>query len=98
MVQARPNPARNGYWMQRAGIARMVAGGANPQRFGGSRNVAAETPRSIADQHAANVLPIIRECSARVLDRCGQLPMHSMLAACGWQWQVMTVRNVLAHA
>jgi DNA invertase Pin-like site-specific DNA recombinase len=67
-----------------------------------ARKAAAETLRTVADQHAANVFPIIREiqrAGAKSLRAIADaLNARGVPTARGGRWQAMTVRNVLARA
>jgi Recombinase len=68
-----------------------------------ARHVAAAAIRDMADRHAANVLPIIREVQrsgvARTLREVADaLNARGISTARGGRWHAMTVRNVLARA
>jgi DNA invertase Pin-like site-specific DNA recombinase len=70
-------------------------------RLAKARKAAAEAITADADQHAANVMPIIRE-----IQRTGARSLHAIAAALnargvatarGGRWQAQTVSNVLAR-
>jgi DNA invertase Pin-like site-specific DNA recombinase len=67
-----------------------------------ARKLALETTEAAADNHAANVLPIIREirkAGATTLREIAEaLNARGVATARGGQWYAMTVRNVLAPA
>jgi DNA invertase Pin-like site-specific DNA recombinase len=67
-----------------------------------AHKAAAVANEAAADQHAANVLPIIRQikrAGARTLrEIAGALNERGVQTARGGEWYAMTVRNVLARA
>ena len=67
-----------------------------------AHKAAAVANEAAADQHAANVLPIIRQikrAGARTLrEIAGALNERGVQTARGGEWYAMTVRNVLASA
>jgi recombinase len=71
-------------------------------RLAKARKAAAEAITADADQHAANVLPIIREvqrAGARSLRAiAAALNARGVTTARGGRWQAQTVSNVLARA
>jgi DNA invertase Pin-like site-specific DNA recombinase len=66
-----------------------------------ARRVAVAAIRDLADRHAANVLPIIREVrrsGAKTLREVADaLNARGISTARGGRWHAMTVRNVLAR-
>ena len=66
-----------------------------------AREVAVATIKSLADKHAANVLPVIREVQrsgAKTLRHIADaLNARGISTARGGRWYAMTVRNVLAR-
>jgi DNA invertase Pin-like site-specific DNA recombinase len=73
----------------------------NP-RLHEARETAVATIRASADQHAANVMPIIREAQkagARTLRQIAEvLNARGVATARGGQWHAMSVKNMLARA
>jgi DNA invertase Pin-like site-specific DNA recombinase len=67
-----------------------------------ARQIAVATIKSLADRHAANVLPIIREVQrsgAKTLrDVAAALNARGISTSRGGRWHAMTVRNVLTRA
>ncbi len=67
-----------------------------------ARKMALETIRAAADNHAANVLPIIREIreagATTLREIADALNARGVATARGGQWYAMTVRNVLVRA
>jgi DNA invertase Pin-like site-specific DNA recombinase len=67
-----------------------------------ARHVAVAAIRDLADRHAANVAPIIRQIQrsgARTLREVADaLNARGISTARGGRWHAMTVRNVLARA
>ena len=67
-----------------------------------ARKVALETIEATADQHAANVLPVIqaiRRAGATTLREIAEaLNARGVATARGGRWYAMTVSNVLARA
>ena len=87
-----------------AAKARGVAlGWAMPGRAGEQRNAArkgAERNARNADQHAANVLPVIRQIAARgasLRQIADELNTRGIKTARGGLWYAATVRNVMAR-
>jgi DNA invertase Pin-like site-specific DNA recombinase len=87
--------------------AALAAAKARGVKLGGpklpeARKVAVATVRSLADRHAANVLPVIREIqrsgAGSLRDVADALNARGISTARGGQWHAMTVRNVLARA
>jgi hypothetical protein len=71
-------------------------------KFAQARKVAIETIGAAADNHAANVLPIIREIrktgATTLREIADALNERGVQMARGGQWYAMTVRNVLARS
>src|SRR5262249_30807176 len=67
-----------------------------------AREVAIAAIKDLADRHAANVLPVIREVQrsgAKTLrDVADALNARGISTARGGRWHAMTVRNLLARA
>jgi DNA invertase Pin-like site-specific DNA recombinase len=67
-----------------------------------ARELAVTAIKSLADRHAANVLPIIRDVQrsgAKTLrDVAAALNARGISTSRGGRWHAMTVRNVLARA
>ena len=87
--------------------AALAAAKARGVKLGGpklaqARKLALETIGAAADNHAANVLPIIREirkAGATTLRAIAEaLNARGVQTARGGQWYATTVRNVLARA
>jgi hypothetical protein len=72
-------------------------GGPKPAQ---ARKVALETIGAAADNHAANMLPIIRRRVLRHTEReiAGVLNARGVATARGGRWSAMTVSNALAWA
>jgi hypothetical protein len=68
----------------------------------GLRKVALETIGAAADNHAANVLPLIREIrkagATTLREIADALNARGVQTARGGHWYAMTVSNMLAHA
>jgi hypothetical protein len=66
------------------------------------REIAIAAIKSLADRHAANVLPVIRDVQrsgAKTLrDVADALNARGISTSRGGRWHAMTVRNVLARA
>ena len=84
--------------LSRAKARSVKLGGPN---LADARKAAAETIETNADQHAANVMPIIRE-----IQRAGATSLRAIAEALnargiatarGGRWQAMTVSNLLAR-
>lgn len=75
-----------------------------PDRVGEQRHAArkgAERNARKADEHAANVLPVIRQIAARgasLREIAGELNARSIKTARGGLWYAGTVRNVMARS
>jgi DNA invertase Pin-like site-specific DNA recombinase len=71
-------------------------------KLAGARKVAVAAIKDLADRHAANVLPIIREVqrsgSKTLREVADALNARGISTARGGRWHAMTVRNVLARA
>jgi DNA invertase Pin-like site-specific DNA recombinase len=67
-----------------------------------AREIAVATIKSLADRHAANVLPVIRDVqrsgATTLRDVAAALNARGISTARGGRWYAMTVRNVLARA
>jgi DNA invertase Pin-like site-specific DNA recombinase len=74
----------------------------NRTNLGEAREAAVAKLKSIADQHAASVLPVIREIQragvSTLRDIAEALNARGIATARGGRWQAMTVSNVLARA
>lgn len=86
--------------------AALAAAKARGVKLGGpklaqARKIALETIGAAADNHAANVLPIIREIrkagASALREIADALNARGVQTARGGQWYAMTVRNVLAR-
>jgi DNA invertase Pin-like site-specific DNA recombinase len=87
--------------------AALTAAKARGVKLGGpklteAREIAVATIKSLADRHAGNVLPIIREVQhsgAKTLRAVATaLNARGISTSRGGRWHAMTVRNVLARA
>ena len=87
--------------------AALTAAKARGVKLGGpklaeARKIAVATIKSLADRHAGNVLPIIREVqrsgATTLRDVATALNARGISTARGGRWHAMTVRNVLTRA
>jgi DNA invertase Pin-like site-specific DNA recombinase len=87
--------------------AALAAAKARGVKLGGpklpkARKAAVAAVRNLADRHAANVLPVIREIqrsgAGSLRNIADALNARGISTARGGQWHAMTVRNVLARA
>ena len=87
--------------------AALAAAKARGVKLGGpklaeAREIAVSAIKSLADRHAANVLPVIRDVQrsgAKTLrDVADALNARGISTSRGGRWHAMTVRNVLARA
>jgi len=87
--------------------AALAAAKARGVKLGGpklaqARKVALKTIEAAADNHAANVLPIIREIrkagASTLREIANALNARGVATARGGRWYAMTVSNVLARA
>ena len=87
--------------------AALTAAKARGVKLGGpklaeARKIAVATIKSLADRHAGNVLPIIREVqrsgATTLRDVAAALNARGISTARGGRWHAMTVHNVLTRA
>jgi DNA invertase Pin-like site-specific DNA recombinase len=87
--------------------AALAAAKARGVKLGGpklaeAREIAVASIKSLADRHAANVLPVIRDVqrsgTKTLRDVADALNARGISTSRGGRWHAMTVRNVLARA